>query len=163
MAELSHDEEQQEQQAHRFAFSVTTAEGRLGWFFKEYWPIMIPCAFFLLMNAIPLTLSGMMHNPFSAADVVWAGYGVLLILEYVVAILIICLAPAFLGVYMLILAIYSLIAAESGKAWTVGFLNDGAHHTWMISSIAILFLTYVLIGNLVFMRSYLSEKKSRRL
>jgi hypothetical protein len=95
--------------------------------------------------------------------VVWAGYGIMLILDFIVAIAIICLAPAFLGIYMLLLAIYSLIAAEHGKAWTVGFLNDGQHHTWMISSIAILFLSYVLIGNVVFMRGYLTEKKNRRL
>lgn len=156
MAEHMHDEHQ----AHHPTVNVASAEGRLSWFFKEYWPIMIPCSFFLFMNALPLTLSGMMRNPFSAADVVWAGYGIMLILVFVLAVLIICLAPAFLGVYMLILAIYSLIVAEHNKAWTVGFISDG-HNTWMVSCIAILFLAYVLIGNLVFMRSYLSEKKSR--
>ncbi|HEY9745811.1 MAG TPA: hypothetical protein V6C99_06295 [Oculatellaceae cyanobacterium] len=148
-----------EHETHHPTFNVTNAEGRFNWFFREYWPIIVPCALFLLMNAIPLTLSGMMRNPFSSADVVWAGYGLLLILEFVVAIAIVCLAPSFLGVYMLLLAIYSLIAAEQGKAWTVGFLNDGAHHTWMVNSIAILFLAYVLIGNLVFMRGHAAEKK----
>lgn len=158
MAEQSHHEHQ----AHHQTFKSTTAEGRVNWFFREYWPIMIPCAFFLIMNAVPLTISGMLHNPFSSADVVWAGYGLLLILEFIVAIVIICLAPAFLGVYMLILAIYGLIAAEQGKAWTAGFISDG-HNTWMVSTIAILFLSYVLIGNLVFLRGYISEKKNRRL
>ena len=157
MAETDKDEH------HAHHFDVSNAEGRLNWFFREYWPIMVPCAFFLLLNAVPLTLSGMMHNPFSSADVVWAGYGVLLIVDFLVAIAIVCMAPSFLGPYMLLLGIYSLIIAERGKAWTVGFLNDGAHHTWMFNSIAVLFLSYVLIGNIVFMRANCSEKKKRRL
>lgn len=140
-------------------FDISNPEGRMSWFFKEFWPIMIPASFFLFMNAIPLTLSGAMHNPFSSADVVWGGYGILLIAEFLLAVAIIALAPRFLGIYMLILSIYSLIFAESGRAWTAGFISDG-RHTWMISTIGILFLTYVLIGNLVFMNALRNQRKA---
>lgn len=153
------DIEKNEPHIHHHTMDVSSPEGRFNWFFAEYWPIILPASLFLIMCALPLTLSGMLHNPFSSSDVVWGGYGLLLIVEFVVAVIILCLAPSLLGPYMLGLGIYSLIAAENGKAWTVGFLNDGAHHTWMINSIAILFLSYVLIGNLVFLRASLTAKK----
>jgi hypothetical protein len=141
-------------------FDVSNAEGRFQWFFKEFWPIILPGSCFLLMCAIPLTLSGMLHNYFSASDVVWGGYGLLLIVEFLVAVAIVCLLPHLLGVYLLLLAIYGLVLAESGNAWTVGFLSDG-HNTWMINSISILFLTYVAIGNLVFLNVLRNQRKSR--
>ena len=140
-------------------FDISNPEGRATWFFQEFWPIIIPGSFFIIMCALPLTLSGMMHNPFSASDVVWPLYGLLLIAEFLMAIVLICLAPRLLGVYMLVLAIYGLIVAEHFKAYTVGFVSDG-QHTWMISSIAILFLTYLVIGNLVFMNSLWNQKKA---
>lgn len=140
-------------------FDITNPEGRITWFFRDFWPIIIPGSFFLLMCALPLTLSGMMHNPFSSADVVWPFYGLLLIAEFILAVILIWLAPRLLGVYMLVLAIYGLIFAENFKAYTVGFVSD-TQHTWMISTIAILFLTYVVIGNLVFMNSLWNEKKA---
>jgi hypothetical protein len=139
-------------------FDISNPEGRMTWFFREFWPIMIPASFFLLMCALPLTLSGMMHNPFSASDVVWPLYGILLIAEFLMAVVLICLAPRLLGVYMLVLAVYGLIFAENFKAYTVAFVSDGLH-TWMISTIATLFLTYLLIGNLVFMNSLWNQKK----
>ena len=145
-------------QAHH-DFDINNPEGRMNWFFQEFWPIMVPGSFFLVMCAIPLTLSGILHNPFSSADVVWSGYGLLLVVEFLVAIALVCLAPHLLGIYMLILGIYSLIVAEHGNAWRVGFLSDG-QHTWMISTIAILFLTYVLIGNLVFMNALRNQRKA---
>ncbi len=141
-------------------FDVSNAEGRFQWFFKEFWPIILPATCFLLMNAIPLTLSGILHNPFSASDVVWGGYGLLLIVEFLVAVAIVCLCPHLLGAYMLLLSIYGLVAAENGHAWTAGFVSDG-QHTWMINSISILFLTYVAVGNLVFLNSLRNERKSR--
>jgi len=141
-------------------FDISNPEGRWNWFFKEFWPIMIPATFFLVMNAIPLTLSGALHNPFSSADVVWAGYGLLLIAEFLGAVAIICLAPRFLGLYMLLLSIYGLVYAEKWGAWRAGWVNDGMHHTWMINSISILFLTYVAIGNLVFLNSLRNQKKA---
>lgn len=156
MSQLPNQHESHE--AHH-DFDISNPEGRMSWFFKEFWPIMIPASFFLFMNALPLTLSGAMHNPFSSADAVWAGYGVLLIAEFLVAVAIIALAPRFLGVYMLLLGIYSLIFAESGKAWKAGFVSDGLH-SWMISPVAILVLTYFLIGNLVFMNSLRNQKKA---
>jgi hypothetical protein len=142
-------------------FDISNPEGRVTWFFQEFWPIIIPASFFLLMCAIPLTLSGMMHNPFSAADSVWPFYGLLLIAEFLLAVVLIWLAPRLLGVYMLVLAIYGLIFAENFKAYTAGFVSDGAH-TWMISVPAILFLTYVVIGNLVFMNSLWNENKEKK-
>lgn len=142
-------------------YDGASAEGRFFWFFHAYWPIIIPCSLFLLMIALPLTLSGMMRSPFSAADVVWSGYGLLLIMEFIVAVAIICLVPHLLGAYMLVLSIYGLIVAEHGKAWSVGWVNDGMGHTWMVSSVAVLFLTYVLIGNLVFMNACRNVRKSR--
>lgn len=141
-------------------FDISNAEGRWIWFFKEFWPIMIPASFFLIMNAIPLTLSGALHNPFSAADVVWPGYGLLLIAEFLGAVAIICLAPRLLGIYMFLLAVYGLVTAENGHAWQAGFVSDGMHHTWMINNISILFLTYVAVGNLVFMNSLRNQKKA---
>lgn len=142
-------------------FDVTNPEGRFKWFFKEFWPIILPGTCFLLMNAIPLTLSGMMHNYFSAADVVWGGYGLLLIAEFLLAVVILCLWPQLLGIYMLILSIYGLVTAENFNAWRVGWLNDGQHHVWMINCIAILFLAYVAVGNLVFLNSFRNQRKSR--
>ncbi len=139
-------------------FNANKPGDRVAWFFYEYWPIIVPGSCFLLLCALPLTLSGMMHNPFSSADVVWSGYGLLLIAEFVVAVLVIALAPRFLGIYLLLLAIYSLIVAENGKAWTVGFVSDGLR-IWPINVIAILFLSYVLVGNIVFMQACFSEKK----
>lgn len=146
------------QEAHE-DFDITKPEGRMSWFFNEFWPIMIPASFFLFMCAIPLTLSGMMRNPFSSSDMVWGGYGLLIIAEFLFAVVLVCLAPRFLGLYMLILAMYALVFAESNKAYTVGFVTDG-QHTWMISSIAILFLTYVIIGNLVFMSALMRQRKA---
>jgi len=140
-------------------FDISNPEKRIGWFFQEFWPVMIPASFFLIMCALPLTLSGMLHNPFCASDVVWPLYGLLLIAEFIMAVILIWLAPRLLGVYMLVLAIYGLIFAENFKAYTVGFISDGAH-TWMISVPAILFLTYLVIGNLVFMNSLWNEKKA---
>lgn len=140
-------------------FDITHSEGRFLWFFEEFWPIIVPATCFLLMCAIPLTLSGMLHNPFSSSDIVWGGYGVLLVAEFIGAVVILCLAPRFLGIYLLILAIYGLIFAENFNAYKVGFVSDG-QHTWMISSIAILFSTYIVIGNLVFMNSLWNQKKA---
>lgn len=140
-------------------FNISNPEGRAVWFFHEFWPILVPGACFVLMCAIPLTLSGMLRNPFSASDVVWPFYGLLLIAEFLMAVVLICLAPRLLGVYMLVLAIYGLIFAENFKAYTVAFVSDG-QHTWMISNIAILFLTYLVIGNLVFMNSLWNQKKA---
>jgi hypothetical protein len=94
-------------------FNISNPEGRVTWFFHEFWPIMVPGSCFVLMCAIPLTLSGMMHNPFSASDVVWPFYGLLLIAEFLMAVVLACLAPRLLGVYMLVLAIYGLIFAEA--------------------------------------------------
>ncbi len=152
------DNHSESHQAHH-DFDINNPEGRMNWFFQEFWPIMIPATFFLFMCAIPLTLSGALHNPFSSADVVWGGYGLLLIFEWLVAVVIVCLVPHILGLYMLLLGIYSLICAEHGHAWTAGFISDG-RHTWMISTIAILFLTYVLIGNLVFMNALRNQRKA---
>lgn len=149
---------QESHEAHH-DFDITNPEGRATWFFQEFWPILVPGSCFVLMCALPLTLSGMLHNPFSASDVVWPLYGLMLIAEFLMAVTIICLAPRFLGIYMLLLGIYELIFAEHFKAYTVAFVTDG-QHTWMISSIAILFLTYVVIGNLVFMNSLWNQKKA---
>jgi hypothetical protein len=140
-------------------FDITHPEGRFLWFFEEFWPIILPASCFLLMCALPLTLSGMLHNPFSASDHVWAGYGIMIIAEFLGAIALLCLAPRFLGIYMLVLAIYGLVFAENFNAYRIAFVSDG-QHTWMISSIAILFCTYVVIGNLVFMNSLWNQKKA---
>lgn len=141
-------------------FDISTPGGRFTWFFKEFWPIILPASCFLIMNALPLTLSGMMHNYFSSSDVVWGGYGLLLITEFLLAVAIVCLAPHLLGVYMLLLSIYALVTAENGHAWTAGFISDG-HNTWMINTISILFLTYMAIGNLVFLNALRNQRKSR--
>lgn len=145
---------------HADHFDVSNAEGRFYWFFREFWPIMIPATFFLFMNAIPLTLSGLLHNPFSSADIVWGGYGLLLIAEFLVAAVIVCLCPHLLGAYMLLLSIYGLVTAEHFHAWKAGFLSDGKH-TWMINSVSIVFLSYVAVGNLVFLNALRNQRKSR--
>lgn len=141
-------------------FDVSNAEGRFRWFFQEFWPIIVPGACFLLLCAIPLTLSGMMHNYFSSSDVVWSGYGLLLIAEFLLAVVIVCLCPQLLGIYMLVLSIYGLVTAENFNAWQAGWVSDG-RHTWMISTLAVLFLSYVAVGNLVFMNALRNERKSR--
>ncbi|MEM0951645.1 MAG: hypothetical protein AAGI66_05820 [Cyanobacteria bacterium P01_H01_bin.74] len=148
-------------QAHEdeHAHNVTSAEGRFLWFFQEFWPLILLGSFFLIMCALPLILSGMLSNPFSASDIVWAGYGLLLIAEFIGAVVIICLMPKFLGIYLLMLSIYGLIFAENFNAYKVGFISDG-QNTWMVSSIAILFLTYLLIGNLVFINALWNNRKT---
>lgn len=147
----------EEHPAHK-VFEVDNAEGRMNWVFFDFWPIMYFVVYFLLMMAIPLTLSGMMHNPFSSADAVWPGYGLLLFAEFVLALIIFILAPYFVMPYLVIVTIYGLILAEQGRAWKVGFISDGTH-TWMISMIAILFLTYVLAGWFVLFKADRNEKR----
>lgn len=136
-----HDEHQ-----HGPVFDTLKAEGRLNWIFFDFWPIMIFVAAFALMCSIPIVLSGMLHNPFSAADVVWWGYGLLLLGMFMGALALFIVAPRFTGVYTLLVSIYFLVMAEHFHAWTVGGTPWG-------NSIAILFLTYALIANLIFMRA----------
>lgn len=147
--------------AHK-EFDTSHPEGRMNWVVFEFWPIMLWVGVFLLMNAIPLTLSGMLRNPFSSADFVWPGYGLLLICEFVLALIIFIVAPRAIMPYMALVAIYGLIAAEQGKAWQVGWVSDG-QHTWMISNIAILFLTYVAAGWFAVWRDDVNSQKKGRL
>jgi hypothetical protein len=156
MAETKHPEHAP---AHK-EFDTGNAEGRMNWVFFEFWPIMIWVVVFLLMCGLPLTLSGMLHNPFSSSDVVWGGYGLMLFAEFAVALAIFILAPRFIMPYFLLISVYGLIAAEKGRAWQAGWISDGVH-TWMISNIAILFLTYVVVGwFLVFQDDHHSSRKA---
>jgi hypothetical protein len=123
--------------------------GRTGWFFEEFWPVIFWGAFYVLMLAIPLTLSGLFPNPFATATTVWPAYGLLIIAYYLIAIAIALIAPGWIGAWLLLVAIYDLIAAEHGQAWYWG------------DSIAVLFLMYVIVGIGVFLISGLEEKKSR--
>ncbi len=157
------DHKHPEGQPAHIEFDTSNAEGRMNWVFFEFWPIMIWVAVFVLMCALPLTLSGMLHNPFSASDVVWPGYGLLLATEFVLALIIFILFPRLVMPYFTLITIYGLIAAEQGKAWQAGWVNDGAGHTWMISNIAILFLTYVLVGWFVMVRDDMASRKRERL
>jgi hypothetical protein len=112
------------------------------------------------MNAVPLTLSGLLHNPFSSSDVVWSGYGLLLIAEFVVALIIFIIAPRAIMPYMMLVSAYGLIAAEQGKAWKVGFVSDGRHE-WMINNASILFLAYVAVAWFLVWRDDVGSKKER--
>jgi len=144
--------------AHK-EFEIDNAEGRMNWVFFDFWPIMFFMCLFLLMVALPLTLSGMLHNPFSSADVVWGGYGLLLVLEFVVALIIFILNPYLLMPYFVLITVYGLIAAEHGKAWTAGFANDGFGHIWMVNNGSILFLIYTLVGWFVLFKADRNEKR----
>ncbi|HEY9686295.1 MAG TPA: hypothetical protein V6C52_04895 [Coleofasciculaceae cyanobacterium] len=157
MADKKHPEAHQP--AH-VEFDTSHAEGRLNWIFFEFWPIMIFVVVFLLMNAVPLTLSGLLHNPFSSSDVVWSGYGLLLIAEFVVALIIFIVAPRAIMPYMMLVSAYGLIAAEQGKAWKVGFVSDGQHE-WMINNGSILFLAYVAVAWFLVWRDDVGAKKER--
>lgn len=148
MSEQHGDEHQ-----HGPVFDTLKAEGRLNWIFFDFWPIMIFVAAFSLMCTIPIVLSGMLHNPFSAADVVWWGYGLLILAMFLGALGLFIVAPRFTGVYTLLVSIYGLVMAERFHAWTVGNMPWG-------NSIAILFLTYAVIANLVFMRADRAPRKS---
>ena len=141
-------------------FDTSHVEGRMNWIVFEFWPIMLWVGVFLLMIAVPLTLSGMLHNPFSSADVVWPGYGLLLIMEFVLALIIFILAPRLIMPYLLLVSIYGLIAAERGEAWRIGFVSDG-QNLWMINNIAILFLTYVLVGWFIVFQDDRNSRKQR--
>jgi hypothetical protein len=145
---------QQGEPHHGPVFDVTNAEGRMNWVFYDFWPIMIWVGVFIIMCSLPVVLSGMLHNPFSAADVVWWGYGLLIAAVFLGALAVFIVAPRFAGIYTLLVSIYGLVLAERFQAWTIGNTPWG-------SSIAILFLTYVLIGNLVFMQAGRAPKKSR--
>lgn len=135
-------------------FDVSRPGGRMKWIFAEFWTLILFGFLFLLMCALPLTLSHFMHNPFSSADTVWPAYGALLFAEFLAALAICFVAPAWLGPYMLLLAVYSLIAAEQGKAWQITGMPWG-------SGIALLFLMYLVAGLWVFWKAGLDEKKRR--
>lgn len=150
-----------------------SAEGRLNYVFFEFWPIMWFVCYFLAMISLPLTLSGLMHNPFSSSDSVWAGYGLLIILEFVLGLAVFILAPRLVMPYFLLVIIYGLILAEwhpisqnyapghhIHSAWQAGWINDGFGHTWMISVPAILFLTYFFVAWFVMMQG---DRNDRRL
>jgi hypothetical protein len=134
--------------AHQ-AHDTSKIGGRTTWFFEEFWPVMVWATFYVLMLAIPLTLSGLFPNPFATATTVWPAYGLLIIGYYLIAVLITLIAPSWLGGWLLLVVIYDLIAAEHGQAWYWG------------DAIAILFLMYVVVGLGVFLISGLEEKKSR--
>jgi hypothetical protein len=140
--------------AHPQVFDASSAEGRMNWVFYDFWPIMIWVGVFILMCSIPIVLSGMLHNPFSAADVVWWGYGLLIGAVFLGALGLFIVLPQFVAPYVLLVAIYYLIAAEHFKAWAAGGMPWG-------NTITILFLTYALIGNLIFLRAGFRKKKSR--
>jgi hypothetical protein len=148
------DKHQADSHHHGPVFDTANAEGRMNWVFYDFWPIMIFVALFILMCMLPIVLSGLMHNPFSAADVVWWGYGLLVAAMFLGALALFIVAPYFAGVYTLLVSIYGLVMAERFHAWTVGGMPWG-------SSIAILFLTYALIANLIFMQADRASKKSR--
>lgn len=157
MADVQHSDHQP---AH-IEFNTATTEGRMNWIFFEFWPIMVWVGAFILMIALPLTLSGVLHNPFSASDVVWSGYGLLIALEFLVALAIFIVAPRAILPYMLLLSVYGLIAAENGKAWQAGFVSDG-QHMWLISNIAILFLVYLITGWFALWRDEVATAKAAK-
>lgn len=149
MSDPSHPEHQPEHKV----FDISHPEGRMNWIVFDFWPIMLFVVLFLVMVALPLTLSGFLHNPFSSADVVWAGYGLAIFLAFVLALAIFIVAPGFIMPYTLLLAIYALILAEGTRAWTVGGTPWG-------NSAAILFLTYVLFAWLVLFNANRNARKS---
>lgn len=131
-------------------FNTETVEGRMEWFFHEFWPIMVWGFIFVLMIALPLSLSGLFPNPFATATTVWPVYGLLIAAYFVLAMLITFVAPGWLGVYILMLGIYCLIAAEDGAAWMQG------------SAIAILFLMYTVVGILIYMMSGFGSRRLQK-
>lgn len=149
MSNSSHSDQQPEHKV----FDISHPEGRMNWVFFDFWPIMLFVLVFIIMNALPLTLSGFLTNPFSAADVVWGGYGLGLLVAFALALVIFIVAPGFIMPYTLLLAIYALILAEGTRAWTVGGTPWG-------SSIGILFLTYGLFAWLVLFNANRSARKS---
>jgi hypothetical protein len=147
---------EQHDEHHGPVFDTSNAEGRMNWVFFDFWPIMIWVAVFSLMCAIPIVLSGMLHGAFSASDVIWWGYGLVILLVMLGALAMFIVLPRFVGTYVLLVSIYYLVMAQRFDAWRVGGTPWG-------SSIAIIFLTYVLVGNIIFMQADRPQKRRRPL
>ncbi len=138
------------------SFDTSNTEGRMNWVFFEFWPVMIWVVVLILICSLPILFSQTLHNPYSSSDVVWWGYSILVGAVFLVSLGLFIVAPRFVAPFTLLVIIYYLIAAEQFKAWTVGNMPWG-------SSIAILFLTYALIANLIFLKTGAPVKKRHRL
>lgn len=115
---------------------VVNFETRAVWFFHEFWPMMIFGALFVLMVSLPVILSGQFAalNKFVTSDVVWSGYGLLIIGAYLLALALTFTMPRLMGWYLLVLSILALVVTEGGEAWAVG------------PSIAVIFAVYMLVA-----------------
>ncbi|MEB3286411.1 MAG: hypothetical protein VKJ04_02795 [Vampirovibrionales bacterium] len=121
----------------------------VGWYFFEFWPVMVFGSCFVLMMAIPLCLSG----AFAAGDYysqasVWAPYGLLIIGAFLMAWLVTFIAPWAMGAYVFLLGVYALIMVENVTAMNWG---------WML---AVLFLAFMVLGNLIFGNIYIDATQS---
>ena len=54
---------------HHQVFDVSRPKGRIQWLFADFWPLMFMFMLFLTMVSLPLTLSGMLHNPLSGSKI----------------------------------------------------------------------------------------------
>ncbi len=118
-------------------------ENTVGWYFYEFWPIMVFGLFFVIMCSVPVALSMNFAatDVFSSANFVWWGYGLLIIASFLVAWVLTFLAPKFLGVYMFLLGVAALIMVENGTGMNWG------------KSIAVCYLAFVFFGSIMLAKS----------
>lgn len=121
----------------------------VGWYFFEFWPIMVFGTCFVLMMALPLTMSEgfAAGDVFSSSDFVWAPYGILIIAAFLLGWLITFVVPRLMGAYIFCLAVYALILTENVTAMNWGW------------TLAILFLGFVVFGGIYMLKVKDEPKK----
>ncbi len=115
-------------------------EHTFGWYFYEFWPVMLFGGFFVLMCAIPISLSGLFSasDVYSSADQVWAPWGLFIIGAFLLCLTLLFTAPRLVSWAVFFIGVAWLILAEGATAMNWG--------PWM----AILFLGYMLVASFLF-------------
>jgi hypothetical protein len=117
-------------------------EGRVGWFFKHYWPLLFFGSLFVLMMVIPTVLSGFFastdEHVFVPSYVLSPVYGSLIALAFLGAMALVFLRPSLLGLYLIFWGIIALVVANNFDAW------------FWSASIAVCFIGFAVLGT-VFM------------
>ncbi len=112
-------------------------EHTFGWYFYEFWPIMLFGGLFVIMCAIPISLSGLFaaSDVYSSSDQVWAPWGLFIIGAFLVCLTLMFVLPRLVGWAVFLIGVAWLVLAEGATAMNWG--------PWM----AILFLFFMLVGN----------------
>lgn len=122
-------------------------EGTVGYFFFEFWPIMMFVGLFLMMCALPMFLS----PDFSAVLSPWAAF---ILLSFVGSLAVLFLATRWIGMYL---------AVVSVAAFIVTFITyPESIKIFAIYWIAILFVLYVLVGMIFFPQEMARKKRQEK-